>query len=148
MALKNQLLVLALILFGSNSTNLKAKSLLVDENQKVVLDYVEAFNQKKIELMLEHTTEDILWMSLVDDNVSVETKGKNALKQALLSYFKSTPSIHSEILKIHVSGPFAYTVEKAHWKSQGKAKSQCSPAMYQFEYNKISHVWYFKSYDC
>ena len=120
----------------------------VAKHEKIVWDYVKAFNQKNIDLMLKHTTEQVFWMSVINETVSVETKGQQALQDALLNYFKSVPSIHSTILNIEVSGPFVYTTEKAHWETDGKTKSQCSPAIYQFESNKIRNVWYFESYSC
>lgn len=148
MALKVTKLLLALAVCQILMIHVKAETHSVREHQKIVLDYVEAFNQRKTELMLQHTTEQVVWMSVTGEKISVETKGKKALQKALLSYFKSVPSIHSKILNIELSGPFVYTTEKAHWSSDGEIKSQCSPAIYQFKSDKISHVWYFESYSC
>ncbi len=127
---------------------IQAKTHPVAKHEKIVWDYVEAFNQKDIDSMLKYTTDEIRWMSVSGESIVLETKGKKTLKESLVGYFKSTPSIHSKILTINTSGPFVYTVEKAQWESKQEVKSQCSPAVYQFDSNKISHVWYFESYVC
>ena len=117
-------------------------------NLKVVLNYVNAFNAQDIPAMLQNTTEDIKWMSVYGEQLSLETTGKAPLKQTLQHYYQQVPSIHSELLEKKSSGPFVYTVEKASWKSDGENKSQCSPAIYQLEKGLIKHVWYFAAFAC
>lgn len=133
------------ILIGSTG---RAETVSILDREKIILEYVRSFNQKDAEQMLLHTSPQVLWMSVNGDKISVETKGQQSLKEALQSYFKHTPSIQSELLTVHATGQVVYTVEKAYWEKNGKTKSQCSPAMYQFENKKIIYVWYFPSFPC
>jgi ketosteroid isomerase-like protein len=147
------LFIFSLVIFPSllsasaqNASNSKNHTSVL--NLKVVLNYVKAFNAQDIPAMLQHTTEDIKWMSVYGEQLSLETTGKNPLKQTLQHYYQQVPSIQSELIEQKASGPFVYTVEKANWKSDGKNKSQCSPAIYQLEKGLIKHVWYFAAFPC
>lgn len=114
----------------------------------VVKQFVTAFNNKNIEAMLLLSDPDISWMSVAGQQVSVEATSKNALKDAMVGYFKSIPSARSELKSISEDGPFVHTIEQAFWQSGSIEKSQCSMAIYQLEHHKISRVWYFPSYQC
>ncbi len=137
--------IFALLLLCPTSINAERTT---QTQERIVREYVEAFNQKDVASMLKYAVEKIHWMSVNEEKITVETKGKKALSEALQGYFKSVPSIHSKILTLNASGPFVYTVEKAHWKSKDKIKSQCSPAIYQFDKGMIKYVWYFAAYPC
>ncbi|MDQ3257025.1 MAG: nuclear transport factor 2 family protein [Acidobacteriota bacterium] len=59
-------------------------------NEQRVRDYVAAFNEQNIDSMLSMVTEDIQWLSVAGDKITVETKGMLKLRESMAAYFKST----------------------------------------------------------
>lgn len=115
---------------------------------EVVTQFINAFNSKNLGVMLQLTNQDVHWMSVSGQQLSVETNSQSALEKAMTEYFESIPSARSDLVSISYSGPFVHTVEQAFWISGGLEKSQCSMAIYQLDNSKISQVWYFPSYQC
>jgi hypothetical protein len=69
--------------------------------------------------MLELTTDDLRWMSVTNEQLSIDASSQGQLREAMSSYFASTPSARAEIRSITESGPFVHTVEEALWSSHG-----------------------------
>lgn len=127
---------------------LNSQVVLASGNAEAVEKFVEAFNRHDVDAMLELATEGLRWMSLADERLSLETLGRVELREAMASYFSSTPSARAVIRSISESGPFVHTVEEALWRSHGAEKSQCSMAVYELSEGKVRNVWYFPAYEC
>lgn len=117
-------------------------------NAENVERFVEAFNQQDIDAMLNLAAEDVRWMSVAGDQLSIETSTRLQLREAMAGYFAGAPGVRAEIRSITESGSFVHTVEKAFWNSNGTEKSQCSMAVYEFVEVKVRNVWYFPAYEC
>lgn len=117
-------------------------------NSENVERFVEAFNEHDIDAMLDLAAEDVRWMYVAGDQLSIETSTRLQLREAMAGYFASTPGARAEIRSITESGSFVHTVEKAYWNSNGVDKNQCSMAVYQFVEGKVLNVWYFPAYEC
>src|SRR5262245_8251837 len=65
-------------------------------NDQRVRDYVSAFNKRDIDTMLTMVTDDIQWLNVAGDKITVEAQGKARLRDSLTAYFKSTPSARSD----------------------------------------------------
>jgi len=52
-------------------------------NVQQVRSFVAAFNQQDVSAMLALTTDDVRWMSINGDAVSVETSGTGELRQSM-----------------------------------------------------------------
>jgi len=115
---------------------------------QVVQSYLTAYNAHDVDAMLNITTDDIRWMSVVDDEISVVTSGEDALRSALLSYFQNLPSTQSKFLHIQTIGKFVSVVEEATWDYQGKVNTQCALAIYEVIEGKIANVWYYSEQPC
>jgi hypothetical protein len=126
-----------------------ASAALASGGAAVVERFVDAFNRHDIDGMLELTTGDVRWMSLSDQQASVETSTQAELRDAMTSYFATTPSARARIRHITESGPFVHTVEEALWRAaDGAEKSQCSMAVYELSEHRIRNVWYFRAFNC
>lgn len=118
------------------------------QETETVKAFVEAFNKRNVDAMLALAAPDLKWMSVSGQQISTETATHSALRQAMQSYFKSTPSARSHIRQIQQSGAFVYALEEAFWQADGTEKSQCSMAVYELKKGKVQHVWYFAAHQC
>jgi ketosteroid isomerase-like protein len=125
-----------------------AQGVPASSNKDTVENFVEAFNRHDIDAMLELTTDDLRWMSLANEQLSIEASNQRELREAMASYFASTPSARAEIRSITESGPFVHTVEEALWSSHGAKKNQCSMAVYEILEGNVHNVWYFPVHEC
>lgn len=125
-----------------------AQASLADENADLVMQFIGAFNEKNVDAMLAIAAPDMRWMSVMGDQVAVETSTHAELRAAMESYFESTPGTRAEIRAISEGGPFIHTLEEAFWTSGGTERSQCSMAVYELSEQYIQNVWYFPSHAC
>jgi hypothetical protein len=123
-------------------------SQLPTNNLQLVQAYVDAYNQKNIDAMLQYADEQIKWMSVSGQTVAIETKNKMELKAALSKSFNGSDHGFSAMVALIENNPFVSGIEKASWQAAGQWHSQCSPVVYEFEEKKIKNVWYFSSTDC
>jgi hypothetical protein len=113
------------------------------QQEQQVRDFVEAFNARKIDAMLELVDDNVQWLHVSGTTVSVEVEGKAALRLSMGRYFKSCPSCKSALEWVQRAGSRVMAMERASWTSKGVAKSQSSLSIYEFSGNKISRVYYF-----
>ena len=113
------------------------------EQEKQVRDFVEAFNARNIDLMLELVDENLQWLSVNEAKVSIETEGKAALRQSMMRYFSSCPSCRSSLEWVQSAGSRITAMERASWSTKSGVKSQRSLSVYEFSGDKILRVYYF-----
>ena len=112
-------------------------------NEQRVRDYVSAFNNREIDTMLGMVSDDIQWLSVAGDKITVETEGKPKLRESMAAYFKSTPSAKSELQWVQVTASRVAALERAAWQSKSGPKSQASLCVYEFRDGLISRVYYY-----
>ena len=112
-------------------------------NEQSVHDYVSAFNLRQIDAMMNMVSDDIQWLSVVGDKITVETQGKASLRESLTSYFKSTPSAKSELEWVRASASRIAVLERVGWQGKSGLKSQASLAVYEFSGKLISRIYYY-----
>ena len=112
-------------------------------NEERVRDYVAAFNKREIDTMLSMVSDDIQWLNVAGDKITVETQGKPQLRESLAAYFKSTPSAKSELQWVQVTASRVAALERAAWQSKSGPKSQASLCVYEFRDALISRVYYY-----
>jgi hypothetical protein len=139
--------VLCLLLFLSSLGLLLSAQVDTKEgpksNDHSVREYVAAYNERKLDSMLEMVTEDIEWLHVAGNKLVVESAGKAQLRKGMEGYFKSLPSSKSELLWTEVTPTRVATLEKATWQSKSGEKSQVSLAVYEFRDELISRVYYY-----
>jgi hypothetical protein len=115
------------------------------EHEKTVKNFVAAFNAQDTEAMSKLVTEDVQWLSISADKISVETEGKSALRSAMSDYFKSCPTCRSKLTKVIATQDRVSAIETASWQSKNGAKRQSSVSVYEFSGTLIRRVYYFPS---
>ena len=122
---------------------LSAPSFAESNRFEQVEQFVAAFNDHNAERMAQYVTEDVQWLSVNGDKITVETSGKENLVAAMSGYFKSCPSCQSQLEDFTVLGSRISVVEEASWRGNGELRSQKSLAVYEFSNNLIHRVYYF-----
>ena len=112
-------------------------------NEQRVRDYVSAFNDRAIDTMLAMVSDDIQWLSVDGDKISVETQGKPKLRESMAAYFKANPSAKSELQWVQVTASRVAAMERASWQSQSGPRSQAGLCVYEFRDGLISRVYYY-----
>ena len=78
-------------------TERNVSALSIDDREKQVREFVEAFNTRKIEKMLELADESIQWLSIDGLKISVETEGKKALRDSMEKCFRDCRTCQSSL---------------------------------------------------
>jgi len=113
------------------------------EREKLVREFVAAFNAQDSRRMLALADEKIEWISLTGAALKVDAAGATALQRSMDAYFKQCPSCRSTLEWVQSSTQRVVTLERAEWIRQGERKSQTGLAVYEFRQRKISRVYYF-----
>ena len=118
-------------------------------NQNIVRQYVEYYQQKNIKSMAVLMAENIKWMDVNGAKLTVQAENKRELVKQLSNFFsKTTQAVTSELVSILTNGNFVSAIEKATFEENGRDSSLCSLSVYQIEENKIENVWYFQAESC
>lgn len=113
------------------------------EHKTRVREFVAAFNTRNIEAMLAAVDENVQWLSVNAAKVTMETEGKQALRESMERYFRSCPSCKSSLERVQESGSRVTAMERATWSGKNGLKSQTSLSVYEFSNGKILRVYYF-----
>jgi len=135
-----------LILLALLHLSVTPKSFAADtpkSNEQRVRDYVSAYNKRDVDAMLSMVAEDIQWLNVLGDKITVETQGKPKLRESLAANFKSTPSAKSELQWVQVTASRVAALERATWQGKSGPKSQASLSIYEFRAGLISRVYYY-----
>lgn len=116
--------------------------------ERLVRELLAAFNAHDPARMIALCADDVRWMSVDGDKISIETTGTKQLAESMAGYFKKLPSARSKLGRVTVSGGFVTAVERASWVSKGVTRAQCSVSVYEIRENKIRNVWYFPAHGC
>lgn len=107
--------------------------------------YTEAFNAQDSAAMARMVTDDVQWLTVNGDSVSVETAGRAALVKAMDSYFASCASCRSKLVDVQVLGSRVSVIEQASWQVGDERRAQSSLAVYEFAGSRIARVYYFST---
>lgn len=113
------------------------------EHETRVREFVAAFNARNIEAMLGAVDDNVQWLSVNEAKVTIETEGKNALRESMERYFRSCTSCKSSLERVQKSGSRVTAMERATWSGKSGLKSQRSLSVYEFRNGKILRVYYF-----
>lgn len=93
--------------------------------------------------MSDLVADDVEWLSIGGDQVSVETRGKDALVKGMDAYFKSCPTCRSELFGVTATSSRVIAIELASWQVRSGPKSQSALSVYEFSNGLIRRVYYF-----
>lgn len=114
-----------------------------ESSAETVRQFLKAFNAHDPAAMAALVTDDVRWLSIRDNSLSVEVEGKANLVAAMSDYFQSCPSCRSEIHSLTSSRERVSAVEVASWVGAEGQQSQQSMAVYEFSGALIQAVYYF-----
>jgi ketosteroid isomerase-like protein len=132
----------AIVVFVSMQANAQESSI------DVVRQFVDAYNSHDVGRMESYVTDKILWMSVTQGKINIESSGKSELSESMQSYFEGLPSTGATLRSLQSLGDFVTAIEESHWESKGEAKSQCAVTVYQLVEGLIENVWYFDARPC
>jgi hypothetical protein len=108
--------------------------------------YLDAFNRHEVDAVAAFCAEDFKWYSVEGDKTSADIASRAQLRDWLVGYFKSLPTVRSEFLAVEQTGPFLTVRERPSWENkEGKRISQQAAGVYEIRDGLIQRVWYFPS---
>ncbi len=108
--------------------------------------YLDAYNRHDAEAVAAFCSENFKWFSIDGDKSSMDVEGRDKLREWLVGYFKSFPTVRSEFLSIEQTGPFLSVRERPSWDNKaGKRVSQQAIGIYEIRDGHIVRVWYYPS---
>ncbi|MEM1262884.1 MAG: nuclear transport factor 2 family protein [Pseudomonadota bacterium] len=110
----------------------------------VVAGFVAAYNRQDVDAMLDHCADNVRWLSVVGDSISVEADGVAALRASMTEHFSAPSPTQSTLLSVSGDGPMVVAIERATFAD----KAFCSASVYQLEAELIVNVWYYDAYRC
>lgn len=112
-------------------------------HQLTVEQFVASFNAQDSTAMASFVAEEVEWLSINGQQVTVEAKGKDNLIVSMNSYFKSCSTCRSKLESVISTPDRVSAVEIASWQGKNGLKSQRALAVYEFSGDKIKRVYYF-----
>jgi hypothetical protein len=135
--------VIIITFFPLVFTERNVRPISIDDREKLVREFVEAFNAREIEKMLELADEGIQWLSIDGVKISVETEGKKALRDSMEKYFRDCPTCKSSLEWVQIAGSRVTAKEKASWMSKNGPREQSGLSVYELRNGKVLRVYYF-----
>lgn len=116
-----------------------------DEPLKKLLDQqIQALNQQDVESMVDNVTEDFKYYFITNDQLVLQTEGKESFKTSMHNYFNAVQNPQSTIESHTIHGDRISFKEVISYKNnQGEPKSASAMGIYQFKGDKIFRAWYF-----
>lgn len=112
-------------------------------HEQTVRDFMAAFNRQDSDAMSRLVTDDVQWLSIDGDAISVETDGRTALLSAMNSYFESCPTCRSRLAALIASRDRVSAIETASWQGKNGPQTQSGASVYEFSEGLIKRVYYF-----
>lgn len=110
-----------------------------------VESFVQAFNEQRIDAMLDAVTDDIELVWVNAGVATVDTAGREALRRFLTTYFSANSNVRSRLNWTSASHERVAAMETVRWTGQSGPRSQSSLSVYEFRDAKIRRVFYFPS---
>ena len=110
----------------------------------IVSDYVDAYNARNLDAMLALMHDEVQWLSVEADTVTVFANGKADLAAQMRDYIASPMATTSEVSAGVVDGKFVSVREIARWtNAEGEEREQSALAVYEIEDGLVRRVWYY-----
>jgi len=137
----SKIVVIALLLF---LFTLRAQSEeAVTPQLRTVEQFFVAFNAHDIDAMAALVAEDVDWLRIAGDKITIETRGKKALLASMDEYFKSCPTCQSTFSDTISTAGRVSAIETASWQGKSGLRSQRALFVYEFAEGLIQRVYYF-----
>lgn len=115
----------------------------IGPNVSVVNDLMTAFNNHDASAMRELWTDDVVWLEVSANEITIVTSSAEQLYSETVNYFKTYPSVRSSLENIAVNGNYVSAIERPVWEQDGERKSQASVVVYEVNDGKVRRFWYY-----
>jgi uncharacterized protein len=132
----NMKILLFILIFAATNVFAQAES-------KTVRQFIEAFNSRNLDAMMNLATDDVKWFTLAGDKLTTETSDKTSLRKFMEGYFKSCPTCKSKITNVNQNGTRVTMTETESWETANGKKTNDSFAVYEFVGGRIARVYYY-----
>lgn len=116
---------------------------LPDSREGIVRRYVAAFNAHDVEAMLSMVTDNVQWLSVNGDMITIETNNKEELHESMVSYFHSDTVCKTHLTHVFSTGTRVSALEVASAGTADGIQEQQSLSVYEFNGLLIERVYYF-----
>lgn len=111
--------------------------------EQTVRAFTDAYNDGDLDGMMALAANDIVWLDVNGDELSIATRNADELRAAMTSFFAGDATPKSAVAILTSHGQFVTTLERAYYTVDGKETSQASFAVYELKADKIRRVWYY-----
>jgi len=115
----------------------------VSPHVNTVERFIAAFNAQDSSAMGDLVADDIEWLSIAGERVTVEARGKGDLIESMDGYFKSCPTCRSALSGVVSTASRVSVVEISSWQGKSGPRSQSAISVYEFSSGMIIRVYYF-----
>ncbi|MCA1802375.1 MAG: nuclear transport factor 2 family protein [Rhodothermaceae bacterium] len=109
--------------------------------------FMDAFNERSVSGMLRHVDDNLRWYRIKNDQMVLETYGRDDFRTSMRTYFDSLEEVRTDIESITWNGPFVSLRERVTWASRTGQQSQSALAVYELKNGKIVRAWYYNASD-
>src|SRR5689334_10880900 len=103
-----------------------------EDRVKQVRAFVDAFNARDLNVMLDFVDDNIQWMNIDGAKISIEVEGKAPLRKYMEGYYQSCSSCQSELVSVQMIGSRVTAMERASWEGKDGPRSQKAMSVYEF----------------
>lgn len=113
---------------------------------EVVRRAIAAFNAHDAEAFAALCAEDVKWLGVDGDSLSVDGAGRESIREWLAGYFGSLPDVRSDVSSLTQSGAHVAFHEHVTWTAgDGSPRAQSALGVYEIRDGAIRRAWYFPS---
>jgi hypothetical protein len=113
-----------------------------------IASFMESYNEHDIDSMLQDMTDDVLWRSMANNKLVIETADKKQLQKAMQAHFKAKPNARSRIMDSIELGNTVAVIEEAFVSRDQKTTSQCAMSIYELDKGLIRSITYYAAAKC
>lgn len=113
---------------------------------EVVRRAIAAFNAHDADAFAALCAEDVKWLGIAGDSLSVDGAGRESIREWLAGHFESLPEVRSEVSGLAQAGAHVAFHERVTWTAgDGSPSVQSALGVYEIRDGAFRRAWYFPS---
>lgn len=113
--------------------------------ESVVRNYHAALNRGDLLPLTLYVTPDVEWYTVIDGERILEVSGREALTEALRTYFARDLNASWSVDSVVAQGAFVAVRERSHWRDAGERGERVSLCVYEIQDGRIRRITQFLS---
>jgi hypothetical protein len=140
--------VLTLVLMAAILQGCKEENISVLPPEAIAVhSFMDSFNNRSVSGMLSLVDDNLRWYRIKNDQMVLETYGRDDFRSSMRNYFDSLKEVKSEIESMTWNGPFVSVRERVTWSTRSGEQTQAALAVYELKNGKIIRAWYYNASD-